>query len=289
MPLVFRVKAKRYPWWHYAVAGVFSIFGSAFWGWVAYSALGVGGRALAQTPVTRSVPVESSHSGPVFASVIINPPLSWAMQPINGAPYSAEQKVERFETLADGTHITERPEPQLMYRDSAGRTRTERPLFLGMLSDADAKLRELRIIEITDPVAGVQYTLDVPKRVAHRFLAPSQGETSARMGRVESGSTGVGVTTPATRAAPRPNTNPAPGRSWPQVSHESLGTRVIEGVLAEGTRQTVTTPVGAVGNDRPITRVCETWTSPELKLRLLQQCSDPRARDTTERLCHRRP
>ena len=48
--------------------------------------------------------------------------------------------------------------------------------------------------------------------------------------------------------------------------------------------QTVTTPVGAVGNDRPITRVCETWTSPELKLRLLQQCSDPRARDTTERL-----
>ncbi len=40
MPLVFRVKARRRSWWHYAVAGVFSIFGSAFWGWVAYSVLG---------------------------------------------------------------------------------------------------------------------------------------------------------------------------------------------------------------------------------------------------------
>jgi hypothetical protein len=41
VPLIFRVKARRYPSWHYAIAGVFSLLGSAFWAWVAYSALAV--------------------------------------------------------------------------------------------------------------------------------------------------------------------------------------------------------------------------------------------------------
>lgn len=41
MPLTFRVKARRYPPWHYAIAGVSSVLGSAFWAWVAYSALAV--------------------------------------------------------------------------------------------------------------------------------------------------------------------------------------------------------------------------------------------------------
>jgi hypothetical protein len=41
VPLTFRVKARRYPLWHYAIAGVFVVLGSAFWAWVAYSALAV--------------------------------------------------------------------------------------------------------------------------------------------------------------------------------------------------------------------------------------------------------
>ena len=40
MPLTFRVKAKRYPWWHYAAAAVFSVLGSAFWAWLAHTGLG---------------------------------------------------------------------------------------------------------------------------------------------------------------------------------------------------------------------------------------------------------
>ena len=39
MPLTLRVKAKRYPWWHYAAGAVLAVLGSAFWGWVAYSGL----------------------------------------------------------------------------------------------------------------------------------------------------------------------------------------------------------------------------------------------------------
>jgi hypothetical protein len=54
--------------------------------------------------------------------------------------------------------------------------------------------------------------------------------------------------------------------------------------LAEGSRTTVTYPIGAVGNDRPIISVSETWTSPELKTVVLSKNSDPRNGDSTTRL-----
>jgi len=41
---------------------------------------------------------------------------------VTGQPYSAEQTSERRQTLADGTHIDQKREMQVMYRDSEGRT-----------------------------------------------------------------------------------------------------------------------------------------------------------------------
>lgn len=40
MRLTVKVKAKQYPPWQYAAAGVMSLFGSAFWAWIAHSAFG---------------------------------------------------------------------------------------------------------------------------------------------------------------------------------------------------------------------------------------------------------
>lgn len=54
--------------------------------------------------------------------------------------------------------------------------------------------------------------------------------------------------------------------------------------MAEGSRTTVTYPVGAVGNDRPLTTTTETWTSPELKMVVLSKNSDPRSGESTTRL-----
>ena len=48
---------------------------------------------------------------------------------VTGAPYSAENVSEHVQTLADGTHITSTPPGMKVYRDSMGRTRTERPVF----------------------------------------------------------------------------------------------------------------------------------------------------------------
>jgi hypothetical protein len=62
-----------------------------------------------------------------------------------------------------------------------------------------------------------------------------------------------------------------------QIKRESLGTKVIDGLTVDGTRMTITTPEGVLGNDRPLTRVCDHWRSEELKITILSKCSDPRS------------
>jgi hypothetical protein len=75
-----------------------------------------------------------------------------------------------------------------------------------------------------------------------------------------------------------------PQQPHPEISNEQLGTEIIEGVLAEGTRMTTTYPVGFLGNDRPVTTVTETWTSSELGMVVLTRTSDPRRGETTMKL-----
>ncbi len=65
---------------------------------------------------------------------------------------------------------------------------------------------------------------------------------------------------------------------------ESLGKQTIEGVEAEGKRITTTMPAGAIGNERPIEMVTETWYSPELQTTIMSKRSDPRTGETTFRL-----
>jgi hypothetical protein len=65
---------------------------------------------------------------------------------------------------------------------------------------------------------------------------------------------------------------------------EQLGTQVIEGVVAEGTRSTITIPAGTIGNEQPIKVVSERWTSPELKVLVQSRQLDPRFGETTYRL-----
>ncbi len=43
-------------------------------------------------------------------------------------------------------------------------------------------------------------------------------------------------------------------------------------------------PVGAQGNDRPITTTTETWMSPDLKVMILYTSNDPRSGEHTQKL-----
>ncbi len=110
------------------------------------------------------------------------------------------------------------------------------------------------VIVIIDPVAGLDFTLDTEKRIAHQrkvFVASAAGANAL---------------TPSPRQVDAARV---------QALKESLGTRVIEGVSAEGLRQTLTVPTGFQGNDRPMVTTLETWTSPELKVTLLLKSESP--------------
>lgn len=89
----------------------------------------------------------------------------FSLQSITGRPYSAEQVTDRVQTLADGTRITQTPQTTKLYRDSAGRTRTEHiftpPPGLVMA-------RGPSFIQIVDPVAGYRYMLEPRNQTARR-------------------------------------------------------------------------------------------------------------------------
>jgi TonB family protein len=68
------------------------------------------------------------------------------------------------------------------------------------------------------------------------------------------------------------------------TNKEELGKQAIEGVECEGRREVTTIPAGAVGNERPIEMVNETWYSPELKMMILSKRNDPRFGESTYRV-----
>jgi hypothetical protein len=188
---------------------------------------------------------------------------------VTGAPYSGEETHEHIQTLSDGTHITQ---PMMMkrtmYRDSLGRTREERTM--GPPARRANMPPPQTFVEITDPVAGVHYVLDAEHRVAHRVTVQAQ-PTGGRPG--PAGTLRAVSPSPSTP----PNAVIRPANLGPEVTVEKLGTQMIEGVAAEGERNTTTIPEGEQGNDRPFYVTMETWTSPDLKIVVLQKSSDPRS------------
>lgn len=195
---------------------------------------------------------------------------------VTGAPYSAEQVSEGTQTLADGTHITEKARVSKLYRDSEGRTRVERPAFLGWGSDS----QDVMIVEISDPVSGFRYVLDPQNHVAHRFAAPERANEPVRYSQETRALPQTGNSAPARQAL-----SPAPAQaSRPESTTELLGSQVIEGLYAEGKKTTTTFPAGMVGSDRPIANVREYWYSSDLKLTVLSKSSDPRSGENSMRL-----
>ena len=57
---------------------------------------------------------------------------------------------------------------------------------------------------------------------------------------------------------------------------QQLGTKVVEGVQADGTRTTLTISAGQIGNVNPIQIVDEVWRSPDLQVIVHSEHSDPR-------------
>ena len=229
---------------------------------------------------------------------------------VKGAPYSGEAVTETIQTLSDGNRIVNRMTSSV-YRDSEGRTRREQSLKgLGIFTNGE---ESFQTIFITDPVAGVTYTLDSRSHTANKGMpftfefqkkldkagaAVSAVEGQRFEFKVERGTAATGsmiMTAPA--GAPHPDLDQlraegggagtfvfrSKGANSNEVK-EQLGKQLIEGVEAEGTRTTVTIPAGEIGNERPIEIVSERWYSPELQLVVMTRHSDPRFGETTYKL-----
>ena len=229
-----------------------------------------------------------------------------------GAPYSAEAVTETLQVLGDGNRISRKSVSRIA-RDSEGRTRRETVSPAG----------EVTTINISDPVAQSTYFLDARTKTASRtsmtlmggrvgfVTAPSEtpgvtvrrlettaGEVTAAelKARQEAelaaaasagagagprgagggaGGGGRGGALPTVAAAARPGTS---------VATEELGTQVVDGVMATGTRSTTTIEAGVIGNAQPIHIVSEQWYSDDLKVLVRTRHSDPRTGETTYRL-----
>src|SRR2546428_8012057 len=89
--------------------------------------------------------------------------------PVKGAPYSAQAVTETTQTLADGTRIVQKS-TAMIYRDSLGRQRREQtlPAIGPFTPQGDPP----QIISISDPVAGVNYSLNPKERIAVKLPNP---------------------------------------------------------------------------------------------------------------------
>jgi hypothetical protein len=176
---------------------------------------------------------------------------------VTGAPYSAQAVTERTQTLPDGNTIHTTTTANV-YRDSQGRTRREQEI--GAIGPWAMQGGPRKVIFIADPVSGFIHTLNPDTQVAREM--PFRARTGARKG------------------AETPRQRP----ENPNIKTESLGTQVMGGVTAQGTRITRTIPAGQVGNQAPIVITIERWYSPELQTEVMRKQVDPRFGVTTFQL-----
>jgi len=202
---------------------------------------------------------------PGSTSSVVHFELPHYVNTVTGQPYSGDETRETVQM-----RITK------VYRDSAGRTRTESAVPVGAGG--------LRFVEIYDVVAHVRYVLDPQNKIAHcssipgLLPTPDLGSTPAALttprGVVAAGPVVSGITRSAQSASPPASTG-APAAA--SESSQTLGRQTIDGVLSDGTRASRTYPAGRV-------LTVESWYSPELQVAVLTKNSDSANGENTMRL-----
>lgn len=179
---------------------------------------------------------------------------------VKGLPYTADAVIESTQMLRDGTSISHKSVTSIA-RDGEGRLRRERTLdSIGPFMAAEGP-RTLVVID--DPIMGSHFVFDVENKTARKIRNPGPPPGEAPLAEDM-----------------RPGEFDDQRGEFADGKVESLGTKTIEGVEAEGTRSTIIIPVGKIGNDRAIEIISERWYSPTLQAVLISKHSDPRMGDT---------
>jgi len=174
--------------------------------------------------------------------------------PVYGQPFSAEQVLKEGRTLNDGVNITHFGH-HFVARDAAGRMRVEQPC------GCDPSHEQKVEVYIVDPVA---HTLTTWRMGGNSSKIAMVSPLPERKPEVEQ------QVKPAARAGV------GNGRPLPTTTTEELPVTLIDSLPMKVTKTTTIVPAGRSGNDAPITKVHEVWTSEDLKLTFMEQWEDPR-------------
>jgi len=191
--------------------------------------------ALAQPAINQGNTNSNRHSVSTLSGGI-------NLRSIEGAPFSADVVNETVEAMPDGTDSRQARHGK-MFRDSAGRTRSETEL-IGSNTGAAPR----RFVTIIDPVEQLSIILDVAAQtasVSHLPPAPAASVNNAKLAAAQ-----------AARQS-RSKTN-APADA------EVLGEMMMEGFSVTGSRHRRPAEAGAAGKV-----AVESWFCSELKVELL--------------------
>ena len=151
--------------------------------------------------------VRVSPEGPTTINVTLD---TRAATAITGLPYSGDRTSERI--LSDGTHLSQSMVRE--FRDSLGRLREEH---------SGQGFGSLTIVEILDPVAGLDWVLDPENQVAHRMVVQAKSRPGSK------------------------DLKPCDPGGPPTGNSQSLGSQTIQGIAACGRRNTMTQKDGSPG------------------------------------------
>ncbi|HWW75782.1 MAG TPA: hypothetical protein VNZ44_10315 [Pyrinomonadaceae bacterium] len=231
---------------------------------------------VAETPVPF---IGDEGRGQIQTLSFVTPDTNFERRVVKGAPFSADAVTENVQRLGDGNRMVRKSEAKL-FRDGEGRTRREHKLTRGGPSLAPDG-EEPRLIVINDPVIQVNYVADTGRGTIRRMILPPGLEEARRRAMGDENSFGVLM---PTSTAHRRMAEPDAAAPLPEPKKERLEAQLVEGVMAEGTRITVTIPAGEFDNEQPMEITHEQWYSPELQTVVLMKHNDPRFGETTYRL-----
>jgi hypothetical protein len=175
--------------------------------------------------------------------------------PVSGQPYSAVQMHRTIQKLADGTTISHQGH-HAVARDSQGRVRVEMRMAVGQNGGPDTAM-----VFVLDPVAHTLTT----------WVAGAKANKTASVVKLPERKPAVAHARVAEDST----------RPQPIITTENLGMQTVQGVPVSDVRTTTIVPAGRSGNDAPITKTEEVWTSPDLKLVMKEQWNDPRSGERT--------
>ena len=190
----------------------------------------------------------SYDANPLFRPSTITPS-TISVPPIPRLPFSAKAIIVKRVLMPDGT-VAESRNLNIIARDSRGRTHGEmRP----WLPASDSEIPSLSEVIIYDPQTQVRTVYNMMTHIA--FRQP--------------------------QVIPTAKVDPPID---PSAKVEDLGSNVLDGLQAKGTRRTIRVPGDASGTGAPIILVDEYWYSDDLHVNLLLLHDDPRTGQQTTAL-----